>query len=562
MSEPPLEAAGPVDDPPGGHSAGRTILRAAALIAVLTVIARITGFGRILVFSRTVGNNCLADTYQSANTVPNILYEIVAGGALAGLVIPLLARSVAAGDRERTNRAASAALTWTVLVLTPIAVAVAVFAEPIATVLLGAKTCAGAVEIGASMLRVFAPQVVLYGVGIVLTGILQAHRRFGGPALAPLLSSLTVIGAYLFYASQTRRGTDVDTVSTAQELILSVGTTLGVVVLSMCLLVPLRGTGFRFRPAVRFPEGLGRRARSLALAGIASLAAQQVSVAVTLLLGNAAGVPDGTVVVFTYAQTLFLLPWAVLAVPVATSVFPRLADRWEAGDRESYRRDLASATRTIVVLSLLAIAALVAAAAPLARVVVEGASGRPSVRPLTDGIVAMAPGLVGYALFALLVRALYARGETVRTAIACVLGWLVVIVADVVLAGVLPAEDRVLALGLGNSIGMTVLGIALLVVVVRRVGPAAFDGLGRAALVGLFAAVIAGAAGWGISRLWSGGGVWAAVGQAAVVGLVVLVGFGGTMMVVARDVLIGSIGGVRGRRTTPASVEQTSKGES
>ena len=81
-----------------------SMLRAAALITVLTVLARLAGFGRNLVFARTVGFNCLADTYFTVNTVPNILYEIVAGGALASLVVPLLAGAINRGDSEHADR--------------------------------------------------------------------------------------------------------------------------------------------------------------------------------------------------------------------------------------------------------------------------------------------------------------------------------------------------------------------------------------------------------------------------------------------------------------------------
>ena len=97
------------------------------------------------------------------------------------------------------------------------------------------------------MLLVFLPQVVLYGLGVVLTGVLQAHRRFLGPALAPLLSSLVVIGAYLAYGAQARgRPRRRSRPSRSrQELTLSVGTTLGVVVLAGSLLLPLRRTGLR-----------------------------------------------------------------------------------------------------------------------------------------------------------------------------------------------------------------------------------------------------------------------------------------------------------------------------
>src|SRR6185437_8634626 len=106
------------------------------------------------------------------NTVPNIVFEIVAGGALASLVVPMLAGGIVAGNTEQVRRTASALLGWVLLVLTPLAVLVA-------RLLLGGGD-PDKVALAARFLLVFAPQVVLYGIGIVLTGVLQAHRRFAG----------------------------------------------------------------------------------------------------------------------------------------------------------------------------------------------------------------------------------------------------------------------------------------------------------------------------------------------------------------------------------------------
>lgn len=503
-------------------TAGR-VARAAALIAVLTMASRVVGFGRILVFARTVGSNCVGGSYQSANTVPNILFEIVAGGALASLVVPLLAGGVAAGAREDVRAAVSALLTWVVLALIPVAVLTAVFAGPIMTGLLGGSTCVGAPGLGTRMLLVFTPQIVLYGVGIVLAGVLQAHERFAGPALAPLLSSLVVIAAYLAYRAQTG-GHDpgVAGLTRTQELTLSAGTTAGVVVLSLSLLVPLRRLGLRLAPTLRFPPGVAGRARRLAGAGIAALAAQQVSVAAAVTLANR-DVPASTYVVYTFGLTVFLLPWAVLAVPLATSAFPRLTALADAGDLDGYRRTTAGATRGVVIVTLVAGAALVAAAQPVARVLVQGVGARADVVALGTGIVAFAPGLVGYGLVALHSRALYARGDARTPALCQVVGWAVVVVVDVVLTVVLPAGDRVLALALGNTVGMTVAAVLLLAAVVRRAGAGAVAGVVRTGAVALVAALAAGTVGRFVASRWDGGGAAAAAGEAVGVGLVVLV---------------------------------------
>src|SRR5699024_9826804 len=104
---------------------------AAVLISLATVASRVVGFARVGVFSRTVGDTCLGDAYFTANTLPNVLFEVVAGGALAGVVVPVLAGPVARGDRETAARTASALLSWALLLLLPVAVLGAFAARPV-----------------------------------------------------------------------------------------------------------------------------------------------------------------------------------------------------------------------------------------------------------------------------------------------------------------------------------------------------------------------------------------------------------------------------------------------
>ena len=468
-------------------AAARGLLGAAAGIALVTVAARVVGFGRTAVLSRTLGTSCVGDVYSAVNAVPNVVFEVVAGGALASVVVPVLAGAVATGDREGASRTASALLSWTVVVLLPVVLLGMLAAPLVVRALLGSDpSCAQAVDTGTRMLVVFLPQVLLYGIAVVLTGVLQAHRRFLGPALAPLLSSVVVIGAYLLYAARGR----VDTVaelSRVQELVLSLGTTLGVAVLALSLLVPLRRCGLRLRPSLRFPDGVTARVRRLAAAGVAGLAAQQVALVVALRLALD-GAP-GSVVVFGVATALFLLPWAVLAVPVATSAFPTLSASAAAGESEQYAAVAGRSLRAVLLAMSVAAAVLAAVAAPVARLLVEGAPGVESSQVLARSVLAFAPGLLGYGLLALLGRALYARGDARTPGAATVAGWLVVAAADLLLVQALPDADRVVLLGVGNTVGVSVAGV-LLLAGLRRVAPSALAGAGRTAAAGATGAVL------------------------------------------------------------------------
>ncbi|PTA43511.1 murein biosynthesis integral membrane protein MurJ [Micromonospora sp. RP3T] len=467
---------------------------AAALIAVLTVVSRLVGFGRTAVFTWTLAPTDLGGAYLVANYVPNVIFEIVAGGALASLVVPLLAGAVAAGDRRAVAATTGALLTWTLSLLVPLAVLVALLAEPL-TVLLGHGLDPVQQAAGARMLRVFAPQLPLYGVGIVLTGVLQAHRRFAWPVLAPLLSSVTVIAVYLAFTAAEGRRAGIGEVGRGGELLLSGGTTLGVVVLSLSLLIPLRRLRLRPRWGYRFPVDARARVGGLVAAGVVTVTAQQIALVVTLNQVTYGRVAD--VGVYNLAQTVYFLPWSVLAVPLAVAAYPTLVAARAGGDERAYRDTLAPAARGVVLFSLLGAAALAGTAIPVGHFFFPDPV---DARTAAAGIAGFAPGLLGYGLFAVLTRALYARGETRAATVATALGWLSVPALAVLAGQALPLADRVPAVTLATSAGMLLLGALLVAAVRRAAGPEALAGIGRAGAAGLLAAAVAAAGGVATAR--------------------------------------------------------------
>jgi putative peptidoglycan lipid II flippase len=502
---------------------------AAALIAVLTVASRIAGFARNVVFGMTVGFTDLGDIYLAANLVPNIIFEIVAGGALAGLVVPLLAGPLAAGDRDAVRRTVSALLTLTVGGLAVLAVLLAVFAGNVIDLLAPA---AGEVEraAGTTMLRWFAPQLPLYGIGIVLAGVLQAHRRFGWPVIAPLLSSLTVIATYLLFAQ--RAGARPDPASVGQDdiVLLATGTTIGVVVLSLSLVIPVSRLRLGIRPSLRLPEQQRARTGGLALAGAATVLFQQLAMLVVIRL--ALEVSDGANTAYNLAQTFYLLPWAVLAVPIATAVYPAVATAHATGDHPTLTARVAASGRAIMLLTCLGAAGLVAVARPAAGIVAVGQPAQ--AQALALAIVGFAPGLIGYGLGALHQRTLYAVGGQRDAAVAIGLGWVVAALAAVGFSAALPAGQRPLALALANSVGMLVLGTGLAVAVSRRCGRAALGGLTRAGTAGVISGVPAAAAAWFVLP-HATPGIWPLIGQGMLSAGVAVVVFGMGCALLDRD---------------------------
>ncbi|MQA88251.1 MAG: virulence factor MviN, partial [Streptosporangiales bacterium] len=467
---------------------GAGIAGAAILIGAITVLSRLVGFGRNLVFARTVGQTCLGTAYFSANQVPTIVFEIVVGGALTSIVVPVLAGPIARGAFGDTRRIASALLTWACLILVPLTVVGFFVAGPVVALLVGeVRGCAPdqVAAVGTRMLLVFLPQLVLYGIAVVLYGVLQAHRRFLAPALAPLVSSIVVIAAYLaFVPFGGGRQNDLARLPGEAELILSVGTTLGVAALVLTAGVPAVRLGLRLRPTLSFPAGVAVRVRRLALAGVATVAAQQLAAVAVIVLANGYG-GRGALPLYTYAWALYLVPYAVLALPIATSSFPALSARADAGDDHGFAGTMAPTTRAVVLVSFAAAGILAAVASPTARVFVLGGPGDADPLQLQAAVAAFAPGLVGYGLVAHVSRALYAAGRGRAAGTSVVAGWAVVILADVVLVRYVPPEWVVAALGLGNTVGMTVGGALLLASLYRARGRDALAGLGRAAAAGL-----------------------------------------------------------------------------
>jgi putative peptidoglycan lipid II flippase len=505
---------------PAAPSVRRNLFRAAALIAAITVVARLAGFLRTFVFARTVGSSCVGVVYQTANTVPNIVFDIVAGGTLTALVVPLVAPHLATGDRQAAGRTVSALLSWAIVSLCAVGALIFAFSGPITRLLLGPQPCAGADDLGRRMLIVFAPQVVLYGCAVIVAGTLQAAERFSWPALAPLVSSIVVIGAYLaFNAMKTGNGSAASLPTTA-ELVLSVGTTAGVLLLAASQLPATRGLALKLRPTFRFPTGLAPLVRRAALAGGITLAAQQLATAVMLRVAN--GGSPGTLVVLTIAQTVYLVPWAVLAVPVATAMFPRLSAARESGDVATATQIAGSGLRLVAALAAIGTAGLVAAATPIANVLQDKHQDGHSV--FAPAIAALAVGLIGWSVVALLARVLYAARRPQFAAIGQAIGWLVTITVDVIIALQVSRAHRAVALGLANALGVTVAAVALLVIAVRMgtLGPSAW--LVRSLGGAIAAAGLGSAAGWTVSRSVTSTGVAAslAIGlAAAIVGVAV-----------------------------------------
>lgn len=455
-----------------GAKTGASLGAKAGQVGTFTMASRLLGFLRWVVQAATVGSGAMAGAYSSANQIPNVFYEVVVGGALAGTVVPLLAGAIAHGQREKVRETASGLLGLTLALLVPLAVLMALFAEPLAQLLVTSDTRMGADkaaitywsgshQLVVAFLRMFALQIPLYGLGVVLTGVLQAYNRFTWPALAPIFSSLVVMLTYGIYGALIDAGHYAQAVLT-----LGWGTTAGVAALSLPLLWPVHRLGLGLRARLRLPAGTFTQLRSLAGAGIAALIAQQISVLTVVAVARRYG-SAGTIAIYQYTQAIYVLPYAVLAVPLATVVYPQLAARLAAKHVSRETKDLIANSTALVTLAACVGAGALMLGAPVAQQVFGLIT---TVDYMGAALVAFAPGLVGYALIYQLTRVLYVLDAARSAALATCLGWLVVAGASWVFSANAKGSAVLVYLGAASSAGMSLAGVALALVLARRVG--------------------------------------------------------------------------------------------
>ena len=501
----PTESAGVIDPPePAGPDLAQRlaegIARGAVVVAGLTILSRVLGLVRTLVFSQAIGASCLGTSYVTANQVPDLLYQLILGGALTSAMVPVLARSAERASQEpaekaRVSQIASAMLTWTVVIVVPLVLVIVAVAGPVASLLNPSNPNAHCVRADviattAYMLRVFAPQALLYGLSVVLYGLLQSYRRFAAPSIGPGISSLVLIACYLAFVP-LNKGRSLAQLPLTAELVLSVGTTLGIAVLVVVALPPTRRLHLRFRPVLRFPPGVARRAGGLALVGVAELVAIDVANIVAIDLANGHG-QTGAIVLFNYGAQVFNSIAAILALSIVVSAFPMLSAR----EGQAFDQTSSMSTRAALLMSWLGTAVIAAIAVPAAHVLAKKPD---QVSPLIWTFLLFAPGIAGTAVIANLSRVMFVIGRLKVATVALAGSWLVVIAADLVLVQLTPARLVPAMLALGTTIGQTVVAIPLVFVTRRICGPAAVRGAGHATLAGLAACAAGAAVGVGVS---------------------------------------------------------------
>jgi putative peptidoglycan lipid II flippase len=394
---------------PGRGSTGRNT----AILAGGTFLSRITGFVRVVVIAYALGLGGLADAYNLANTVPNIIYELILGGVLSATMIPVFVEQFRREDREAGARSISAVLTAVTAVLTVVTVLLYVLAPFIIHFyLLFNHQATGGDEraVGTSLLRLFAPQVFFLGAIVVTTALLNARRHFGAAAFSPVVNNVIAIAAILAtkaVADTTRLGPFRHDHSAL--LVLGVGTTAGYVVQFLIHIPALARAGISFRPVWDLHDPAVRQVTRLSAWLVGVVLTNQASLTVVLILADQVG---GRYSIYQSAYTFFQLPYALFAVSVASVLTPDLAERWVSRDRVGFQRRMIAGSRiTLAVMIPAAIGFALVARPVITLAIHHGAVSASESHLLGSCLALFALGLPGYSAFLLLMRALQAMQD-------------------------------------------------------------------------------------------------------------------------------------------------------
>ncbi len=420
--------------------------RASTVMALGTVASRGTGFLRTVAITAAIGTHYVGDAYNVANTTPNIIYDLLLGGILTSVVVPVLVRANK-DDPDGGDGFASSLLTLVALGLTFFTVIGMIIAPLIARIYIANSA---EVSLATTFMRWFLPQIVFYGIGATIGAILNIRARFAAPTLAPVLNNLVVIAvAVTFVFMPGPRPPTLHGITQAQVTLLGAGTTLGVIVMTVALWPSLRASGFRYRPRLDLRHPGLRQAMRLASWVLVYVGVSQLSYFVVTRLAT------GTVSFTTYsnAYQLFQLPYAIIAVSLITALLPRMSSHAADHRLDLVREDLSLGLRMSTVILIPAALTLFVLARPLAiAVFAHGATSVHDASRIGAALAAFAIALVPFSAFQLQLRAFYSMADSRTPALLMCAVSVVNIAAALALANALPDRERAVALALSFAL--------------------------------------------------------------------------------------------------------------
>ncbi len=398
------------DTEPDTHES-HSLVRSSAVVAIGTALSRLTGFGRIAAIAYAIGAGTLAGTYSYANETPNIVYELVLGGVLTATLVPLFVRHLDIGEDDASDAVVSTGLV-VLFAVSVVGILVAPWLVDLYTLRVDGATRDAQRELATMLLRLFMPQMFFYGIVTFATAMLNARRRFVAAAFAPVLNNLVVIAVFLLLPHLVDGSITLPRVLADDGLaiLLGVGTTAGVVVVALALVVAVRRAGvtFHFRPRWRHPAV----STMMRLSGwtVGYVVANQIALLVIMVLANDT---SGGPFLYASAYAFFQLPHGLFTVSLMTTFTPELARAASRDDLAALRAQLARGLRLASVVLVPAIALYLGLARPLVTLLLErGAFSARDASLLADTVLGFAVGLLPFSTYLFALRAFYARQDT------------------------------------------------------------------------------------------------------------------------------------------------------
>ncbi len=452
-----------------------SLARSGAVMAAGTMASRVLGMVKGSFVTAILGGGLLASTFDVANTLPNNLYLLIAGGVLNAVLVPQIARAAshADGGEEFVNR-----LLTLSIVLMAAATVVATAAAPLLIRLFADHQWSdAAIGLATSFAYICLPQIFFYGLYTLLGQVLNARGRFGAYMWAPAFANIVTMGGLLLFLQRGHpRQPRIAEWTPEMIWIIAGAATLGIVVQALVLVVPLRRMGFRFRPVWGFRGvGLGRSSK---IAGwtFAALAVSQLGFVLTSrVLTRADAVADALrvqatgKVPYSNAFLLFMLPHSLITVSLVTALFTRMSHAAHRGEDRAVVADLGRGLRTCAVLLVPMTVGGILLAPLVTRSIFLGNSST-TTDAFAKVLIAMLVGLLPYGWLYLVQRVFYAY-EDARTPFR--LQVVVTVVASAVNVGcfLLPPEWVGVGVGVGQSLSNLVAALLGFHLLRRRLGP-------------------------------------------------------------------------------------------
>jgi len=377
-------------------------------MAIATLVSRITGFAWKVQLAWVAGLTVVNDSFTVANTLPNIVFELLLGGVLASVVVPLLVR---AQDDPDGGQAYTSRLLTVGMTMLAAGTVVAVALAPVFTRLyMDDSTGHANSALATAFAYLLLPEIVFYGLFALLSAILQAKHVFGPTAWAPVVNNLIImatIGGYAIVPGEI--SLDPVRMGDAKLLVLGVGVTTGIAVQALVLMPALRRIGFRFR----WNWGIDSRLKEfggLALWILGYVAISQIGMVITTRVLTAAAA--GGAAIYSNAWLLFQLPYGVIGVSLLTAIMPRLSRAAADGDTRKLIGDLSLGSRLSTVMLVPISAVLTIAGTSIGVALFSyGNGGVANAERLGTALAFSAFGILPFALVMLQLRVFYAMKD-------------------------------------------------------------------------------------------------------------------------------------------------------